>query len=140
MEDILDEDYFNDELIFFSFAPRQRKKVQGLLESISLVIAHTPDGKLVVLGKRIEKSNIIDLLCYELDNRQPSWVRGAVSAVINNFLDLSAFRAQSYRRKSRCRRQRRKAKRSTTEQPIPHPSVESIDLPDVRDEERQKSF
>lgn len=140
MEDILDEDYFNDKLIFFSFAPRQRKKVQGILESISLVIAHTPDGKLVVLGKRIEKSNIINLLCYELDNRQPSWVRGAVSAVINNFLDLSAFRAQSYRRKSRCRRQRRKAKRSTTEQPIPHPSVESIDLPDVRDKERQKGF
>ena len=145
MEEILDKDYFNDEEILSAFHPRHRRKVETLLKAISSVIAYTPDGKLVVHGETLEESNIVDLLRYELYSRQPPWMRGAISALINCHLNLSSFRARNYRPKERtakkaCRRhKRREAKRSTTEQAIQPPLVELTGSHGTQDEERRKS-
>lgn len=140
MEEIIKRDYFNDEEIFSAFHPRHRSKVETLLKAISSVIAYTPEGKLVVHGETVEESNIVDLLRYELYNRQPPWMRGDISALINCHLDLSSFRARKYRpAKKACRRQkRRKANQSTTEQVIQPRLVESTDSHGTR--ERRKSF
>ncbi|KAM7281835.1 hypothetical protein ISCGN_001996 [Ixodes scapularis] len=97
MEEILDKDYFIDEEILSAFHRRHRGKVETLLAAIFSVIAYTPEGTLVVHGEPLEGSNIVDLVHYELYNRQPPWMRGAVSSLINCHLDLSAFRARHYR-------------------------------------------
>ncbi|KAM7293424.1 hypothetical protein ISCGN_026554 [Ixodes scapularis] len=97
MEEILDKDYFIDEEILSAFHPRHRGKVETLLAAISSVIAYTPEGTLVVHREPLEGSNIVDLVHYELYNRQPPWMRGAVSSLINCHLELSAFRARHYR-------------------------------------------
>ncbi|KAM7293425.1 hypothetical protein ISCGN_026555 [Ixodes scapularis] len=102
MEEILDKDYFIDEEILSAFHPRHRGKVETLLAAISSVIAYTPEGTLVVHREPLEGSNIVDLVHYELYNRQPPWMRGAVSSLINCHLELSAFRARHYRPTKRC--------------------------------------
>ncbi|KAG0437158.1 hypothetical protein HPB47_017569 [Ixodes persulcatus] len=97
MEEILDKDYFNDEEILSAFHPRHRAKVETLLGAISSVIAYTPEGTLVVHGEPLEESSIVELLHYELYNRQPPWMRGAIFSLINCHLNLTAFRARHYR-------------------------------------------
>ncbi|KAM7311135.1 hypothetical protein ISCGN_008042 [Ixodes scapularis] len=146
MEKLLDKDYFNDKEILSAFHPRPRAKVETLLGAISSVIAYTPEGTLVVHGEPLEGSSIVDLLYYELYNRQPPWMRGAVSSLINCHLNLTAFRARHYRPTKRCaekaclRHKRRGAKPSATKQVIQPLSVESTGSHDIRDEERRKSF
>ncbi|KAG0445083.1 hypothetical protein HPB47_024150 [Ixodes persulcatus] len=97
MEEILDKDYFNEEEILSAFHPRHRAKDETILGAISSVIASTPEGTLVVHGEPLEGSSIVELLHYELYNRQPPWMRGAISSLINCHLNLTAFRARHYR-------------------------------------------
>lgn len=71
----------------------------------------------MVHGEAIEGSSIVDLLHYELYNKQHPWMRGAVSARINCHLNLPAFRARNYRPKERsakkaCRRHKKRGEQS----------------------------
>lgn len=144
MEEVLDKDYFNNEEILSAFHPRHRGKVETLLSAISSVIAYTPDGTLVVHGEPLEGSSIVELLRYELYNRQPPWMRGAIASLINCHLNLTAFRDRSYRprcaQKACLRHRRRIPKPCTTKQVIQPLSVEPTGLHDIRDEERRRGF
>lgn len=120
--------YFNDNEIVAVFPPRQHWKVLGLLNTVRSALAYDADGCIIAHRKPVEGSNIIELLKYELYNRQPTWMRGDISSVINTHLDLNKYRVKCHPKKRRnrsCRRRPSPRPQCTTRMITRRPSEDS---------------